>query len=324
MSEERRRAAATACGKVILFGEHAVVYGVAALAAGVSRGARAEVVLAGSGRASVLRLGEREITAGTGVDDLTRAFEALLGADAPAVEITAMSELPPGGGLGSSAALGVAIARAIEALSTRSEAEQRERAFERAMAWERVFHGNPSGIDSYAAAHGGIFRFVRGEGAIPIVPAEDLWLCVGLSGQSASTRAMVEGVARLFERKPAVKQRTLEACASLVRNATLALEAGDLAGIGRLMDLNQMVLAGLFLSTEALEHLCALARQAGALGAKLTGSGGGGSVIALVPPPPPDTAADTPGPVAMAVLSAWKQAGFEGFATCIRRTAASG
>lgn len=321
------RARATACGKVILLGEHAVVYGVPALAAGIERGAWAEAELADPAvGSSSLRLGEVVVPADAAAPDgLPRAFAELLG-DAPALSIAAASDLPPGGGLGSSAALGVAIARVVEALVNEGapEAERERRALERAIAWERVFHGNPSGIDSYAAAHGGAFRFVRGQPAAPLAPVEDLWLCVGLSGAGASTRAMVEGLARHFERKPDVKRRSVEAIEALVRNAELAIEAGDLVGLGKLMDLNHMILAGLFLSTEALEQLCSLARGAGALGAKLTGSGGGGAAIALVPPPAPGAPLGEAGPVAAAVLSAWRGAGFEGFAARIGRDRAPG
>lgn len=124
---------------------------------------------------------------------------------------------------------------------------------------------------------------MRGEPATAVHLADDSWLCVGLSGSGASTRSMVEGLARLFDRKPDLKARTIDAIRALANNAALAIEAGDVEGLGKLMDLNHMVLAGLFLSTEALERLCHLARAAGALGAKLTGSGGGGLVIALVP-----------------------------------------
>jgi mevalonate kinase len=319
-------ARATAGGKVILLGEHAVVYGVPALAAGIDRGARAEVTLRGTrGAPSTLTLGGRTVLADArGEEDLARALAALLDeseglsepdAGAPSFEVVASSDLPPGGGLGSSAAIGVAIGRAVEELLASPAAERGERALRRALAWERVFHGNPSGIDTYAAAHGGTFRFVRGEPARPLHLATDLWLAVGLSGSAASTRAMVEGLARLFQRKPDVQRKSIDAIAALVNNAALAIEAGDLEGLGKLMDLNHMLLAGLFLSTEGLERLCHLARSAGALGAKLTGSGGGGSVIALLPPPEPGRAAPTD--VANAVLAAWKSAGFDGFVTRI-------
>src|SRR5206468_8905936 len=114
---------------------------------------------------------------------------------------------------------------------------------------------------------------------------------------------------RFRERNPEVFGQTLEAVVSLVQNAQLALEAGDIEALGKLMDLNQMLLAGLFLSTSNIEALCSLARDAGALGSKLTGAGGGGSVIAL-------TAGEAE---AARVLDAWKGAGYSGFFTWIRR-----
>jgi mevalonate kinase len=88
----------------------------------------------------------------------------------------------------------------------------------------------------------------------------------------------------------------------LVENAALCIEAGDLYGLGKLMDLNQALLAGLFLSTTEIETACAVAREAGALGAKLTGSGGGGAVVALVRSGERER-----------VLEAWRTQGIRGF-----------
>jgi mevalonate kinase len=118
---------------------------------------------------------------------------------------------------------------------------------------------------------------------------------------------MVDSVARLRERRPEIVDKTFEGIRSLVSNARLAIEAGDRFALGRLMDLNQMLLSGLYVSTPEIERMCALAREAGALGAKLTGAGGGGSVVALVPS----------SAVAEAVLAAWKAEKFDGFATCV-------
>jgi mevalonate kinase len=118
---------------------------------------------------------------------------------------------------------------------------------------------------------------------------------------------MVEAVARLRERKPELVDQTFEAIHVLVKNARLAIEAGDRSALGRLMDLNQMLLGGLFVSTPEIEQMCAVARAAGALGAKLTGAGGGGSVIALV----------ASKSASASVLAAWKGAGFEGFAAVV-------
>jgi mevalonate kinase len=114
---------------------------------------------------------------------------------------------------------------------------------------------------------------------------------------------MVEQVARLRERRTDLVTQTFDGIRSLVGNARLALEANDYVGVGRLMDLNQMLLSGLMLSTEEIEAMCRMAREAGALGAKLTGSGGGGCVVALVQGEPEP------------VLSRWEKAGFRSFSS---------
>jgi mevalonate kinase len=324
-------ATGTASGKVILFGEHAVVYGAPAIAAGIERGARATAIPLLKGP-STLKIGEREITAdASSKEDLGRAFAALLEAHATRlhVAVSAESELPAGGGLGSSAAIGVAIGRAVEVLDPPSDtspeaaAAREARALERAAAWERVLHGNPSGIDATAAAKGGLFSYTRADGASELSLGADLVLCVGSTGQPSSTREMVELVAARRAKHPDLVARSIEAIAAIVKNAALAIEAGDQRAIGELMNMNQLVLSGLFVSTSEIEDLCALARGAGALGAKLTGGGGGGCVIALCPP---SIDADSHHHdqeqeelAAKKILDAWSAAGarYEGFVTRI-------
>jgi mevalonate kinase len=297
-----------ASGKVILLGEHVVVYGAPALAAGIDQGARAEAERLPDGEPSRLRVGASLVPALSDDDrgdDRARAFAALLadGDPLPPLAVAADSDLPPGAGLGSSAAIGVAIARA--ALAAAGRADAGGEVIARATAWERIFHGNPSGVDVTAAAVGGCFRFTKAEGVRLLSPARELTLCVGLTGVSTSTREMVEGLARLRARKPDLVDRSIAGVTALVENAALAIEHGDLSAVGKLMDLNQMILAGLMLSTEAIEDLCAAARAAGALGAKLTGKGGGGSVLALA-----ESEAS-----AAEVLAAWRAAGYQGFVT---------
>ncbi len=272
-----------ATGKVIVLGEHAVVYGAPGLAAGIERGVTARIALATNGEPR-LQLGDREVAPGTD-DDLSRAFAALIAA-APLPDracggfgASVTTEIAPGGGLGCSAAIGVALARALDPIEDGVASEPRPLA--RATAWEGVFHGNPSGIDTAAAFSGGFLRFVRGVGAVPIASPRPLHFAVGYSGSSASTKEMVAGIARIKERRPEQIEKFLEAVTSLVKNAELAIGAGDVEGLGGLLDLNQMLLAGLMLSTEAIETMRHAAKDAGALGAKLTGSVGGGSVIAL-------------------------------------------
>jgi mevalonate kinase len=303
----REETAGRAWGKVILLGEHAVVYGVPALAVGIDRGATAWARPSGSAGACTLEvLGwEVRVTEDDAGHDLGRAFRALLdahrarGGVARGLSVRARADLPPGGGLGCSAALGVSIARAVA-----PEADD-DAASDLAMVWERVFHGSPSGVDAAVASRGGFLLFEKGHPVQTVRPRTGFFLCLGHTGVASSTKTMVDSVARLRERRPEVVGKAFDGIASLVRNARLAVEAGDCVGLGRLMDFNQMLLSGLFVSTEEIERMCGLARDAGALGAKLTGAGGGGSVVALV----------SGAPAADRVLGAWKAEGFWGFST---------
>jgi mevalonate kinase len=294
---------AHACGKVILLGEHAVVYGIPALAVGIDRGARARAFDQHEGPSRLIIGGWNVSVRPDESHDLARAFRAVLELASPMTPCTldVETDLPPGGGLGCSAAMGVAIARAIQPHGSADAVQSL------AMAWEQVFHGNPSGIDAAVAARGGCILFRKGEPIESVRVRGPLQLCIGNSGAASSTKAMVDGLARLRERKRELVDKSFEAIRTLVHNARLAIEAGDRVTLGRLMDLTQMLLGGLFLSTPELEHMCGLARDAGALGAKLTGAGGGGCAVALVPS---RAAAD-------AVLTAWRSQGFEGFATSV-------
>jgi len=302
----------SAYGKVILLGEHAVVYGVPALAVGIDRGVRAIAKPIGHGPSALAMEGwgisvqEDDLSS-----DLAGAFRALLGSvrrDRPRlgahlVEVEA--DLPPGGGLGCSAAMGVAIARALDAQCTDAALQ------ERAMAWERVFHGNPSGVDAAVSARGGCAFFRKGEGLQPLRLRGTLHLCVASTGIASGTKAMVDAVMRLRARTPRHVDETFEAIGGLVHAARPAIESGDWVSLGRLMDRNQMLLGDLLVSTPEIERACRIARDAGACGAKLTGAGGGGSVVALV----------TSSVVAQDVLAAWKAAGFDGFETRVAHSA---
>ena len=294
---------ARANGKVILLGEHAVVYGVPAIAAGIERGVEAHATL-GALEASTLRVGDRSAVAGDD-SDLGQALRALLSElQAPPLALEISLELPAGSGLGASAAMGVASARAV--LRALGRVAEPALVLAAAAAWEGVYHGNPSGIDAAASAHDGCLWFEKGHGMQQVLLARDLPLAIGLAGPPASTKLMVDGVARLRERRPAIVDKALEGIRALVNNARLCLEAGDLPGLGSLMNYNQMLLSGLFVSTEGIERCCALAREAGALGAKLTGAGGGGAVIALC------EGSFEP------ILATWRSAGIECFGSYVR------
>lgn len=277
---------ARAHGKAIVLGEHGVVYGRPALAAALDRGVVATARLSTDGAGPSLHVAPWDVTvtpSATSTRDLDRAFHALLEGyrEPPAVVVEARTELPGGAGLGSSAALSVAVLRAID--ETLGIERTTAEVVACSLAWERVFHGSPSGIDSALAAEGGVLVYRKGEAPTVVHLPRPLRLCVGDTSERSSTRAMVESVARLRERNRPKIELVFDSMAALVRNGHLALEAGDSKALGQLMDLNQALLASLMLSTETVESMCDAARKAGALGAKVTGAGGGGCVIAVAP-----------------------------------------
>jgi len=269
-------------GKVILLGEHAVVHGYPAIAVGIDRGVVAEASPADE---DLLKLSPWDMNVRpdpTG-EPLERAFAVALSGylDRPPIEVRAQIDLPAGAGLGCSAAIGVAVLHAIdEALGLKRSREELAGA---SIDWEKIFHGNPSGIDNTVSAIGGVALFRKGEPLQSLRSNKPLHLVVGYSGQSSSTKEMVASVARQLESDPVRVNQAFEAIGVLVRNAKLALEAGDLVALGQLLDLNHSILSSLMLCTTKLDDMCRAARDAGALGAKMTGGGGGGCMIALAP-----------------------------------------
>ncbi len=173
------------------------------------------------------------------------------------------------------------------------------------MAWERVFHGNPSGVDAAVASRGGCLLFSKGTGIESMRVGAPLTLCIGHSGAGSNTGEMVERVAKQRAARPEAVEKAFEGIHDLVASSRFAVRSGDRRALGRLMDLNQVWLSDLGLSTPAIDRMCKLAREHGAFGSKLTGAGGGGSVVALV----------NGGHGAWQVLHAWRGAGFEGFVT---------
>lgn len=269
----------SACGKVILLGEHAVVYGVPALCGALARGVEVQIV-PGQGRLCVpawdvvtpgaVALRSDPAVAAASIS-LSQAYAAIL-ASLPAgcdgavadVDFVATFSLPTGAGLGSSAALAVALVRAIGlCLSGRlgrglSLAEVDAAAF----AAERVFHGQPSGLDHTVAQHGGFGLFRRGQGLSPIadLPAMSagggLRLCIGHTGRARDTKGRVARVAELYAQDRAGTQARFDRIAALVEEAVAALRRGDLAALGAAMNENQAQLGGLDVSCPEIESMC--------------------------------------------------------------------
>lgn len=265
-----RAAAARASGKVILLGEHVVVHGQPAIVAGLDRGVRVEIVP-----------GCDAVHEDARVAEALRLAARLLGIAPDGLGLKIDGDLPIGMGLGSSAALAVAMLRA---LATAAGLEPGQDALAaHAHEIERLFHGTPSGVDSTAAAYGGLLWFEAGPpprherlrvpGGLPLV--------VVLSRTVHATSHTVGSLRERAAASPEVYRPVFAAVGELVRAARHALEAGERKRLGELMTMNHGLLRACGVSTPELDAIVDAALGAGARGAKLTGAGGGGAVIAL-------------------------------------------
>ena len=262
-------------GKVILLGEHVVVYGRPALATGLPLVVDATVET-GPGPRLVSEMPTDPRTA-----RLVADAAEMMGLDPAQVVVRVRSDIPPGRGLGSSAALSVAVLRALAAAAGRTLDMATTLAQGRVL--EQIFHGTPSGVDPAAAALGTCFRFVRGEPPLvtPIVPAWPIRLVVAYGPRPRSTGEAVGGLRERWQADQVRYERLFDEVAAIVDAGITAFERGDLPGLGAAFDRNQTALEALGVSHREVESLIARARDAGALGAKLTGGGGGGAVIAV-------------------------------------------
>jgi mevalonate kinase len=294
-------------GKIILLGEHAVVYGYPALAAALDRGVTIAPVPTPAGGPLRLDLRAWDVTITAGDDHpVARSLAAIadaLEAGRPTLSLIGDAQIPHGAGLGSSAALAVAVARAL--LTYRKQPIDTATLTHAAGASEALVHGTPSGVDVALAIAGGTGVFRRSTGLARLIGVPALRVLVGSSGAPRSTAAMIERVALATCAK--IDDVRLRELGGLTDAGTQALLAGDAAALGGAMNRAHSLLAELGVSTAQLDALCEAARAAGAHGAKLTGAGGGGSVIAI--------ASRDREP---AVLAAWKQAGVEGFVATVR------
>jgi mevalonate kinase len=277
-------------GKVILLGEHAVVYGYPALAGPLSWGVRAWARPA-SRCALVLPAGVRGANRRRALMAFDRAAAAC---GRPRVKVELDANLPVSMGLGSSAALSVACARVLlESAGKRAEVRDVCRV---ALAMEKTFHGTPSGVDHACSATGRLILYRKRAGAAlgasrVVRSPRPLKVLVTLIGERPSTRDTVAGLRARIQRWPRRYRRVLEEMGQLAREGASAVEAGDLESLGDAMNVNQGLLRALGLSSAGIDAMADRLRALGALGAKLTGAGGdGGAVVGLFPEPEPAVA----------------------------------
>ena len=252
-------------------GEHAVVYGKPALGTHLDRGNEVSLVEVGEGPPTVA-LDQRGFAAF--VSAATHA-----GMDPGRFSVHITSNLPVGQGLGSSAALSVALGRAMLAALGREETD--EEVIELAHVMETVFHGSPSGMDARLALGRGPVIFRKGEAPEEVRVGADIPIVVLTTGTSPSTKVMVRRVGEQYEKNPEKISGLMDDIESLVLEARTFIEKGQLHELGRAMNENHGVLRTLGVSTAELDSLREKALKAGSPGAKLTGGGGGGAVICL-------------------------------------------
>ncbi len=285
---------ATAPGKIILFGEHSVVYGRPAIAVPVlDVFARATLDADANGRGLQIvapDLGRRFALQNAPPDNplaaIVRATLAHLGQPPPDGQLTLTSTIPLGRGLGSGAAIAAAAAGAVAGHFGQTLPPDQLSAL--VFEVEKLYHGTPSGIDNTVIAFAQPVYFIKGKPIQRLRVARPFTVVIGDTGVPASTRKVVGDLRRRRDAAPQKYEGYFDEIAVIARHAKLLIEqeVAPVAALGKLMNENHEILATLGVSSPELERLVTAARNAGAWGAKLSGAGWGGNMIALAPPEP--------------------------------------
>jgi mevalonate kinase len=280
----------SAPGKIILFGEHAVVYGRPALAVPVTQ-VQATVTVSESTHAGI-RIEAPDIGLSCDLSSLlpdhplgsaiNSVFSALDISHPPDCTIHIHSTIPVAAGLGSGAAVSVAILRALSAFLGAPLSDERVNSL--AFEAEKLHHGTPSGIDNSVVTYARPVFFIKGRPIRTFRVGAAFTLVIGDTGLPAPTRESVAAVRSLWEAEPARWKKVFDQVGGIVRYARRAIERGDTGKLGALMDANHALLQELTVSSPELDLLVETARRSGALGAKLSGGGRGGNMIALASP----------------------------------------
>ncbi len=281
----------SAPGKIILCGEHSVVYGYPAIAVPVSdlrARARVEPAPPGSGlqieapdlhQSLHLRLAAED----NPLAHTARLVLAHLGHAEPDAVLTVESDLPIASGMGSGAAITAAAARALAAAL--GEELLTETVSQITYEVEKIHHGTPSGIDNTVIAWERPVYFAKGRCPETFRIAAPFDVLIAHSGITSSTRGAVDEVRHRWHATPAYYEMIFTCIGAIAHAARAAVEQGALQALGTLLNENHELLAKMGVSICKLDGLVYAARSRGALGAKLTGAGQGGNVIALVNEP---------------------------------------
>lgn len=277
----------SAPGKIILFGEHAVVYGRPALAVPVTQ-VHADVEIAASSRPGIwidapgidLRSDLNTLPSDHPIAAVIHNFLFLARLSPfPSLEINITSTIPVASGLGSGAAVTVALVRALSSHLGHSMTDEEVNAF--AFEIEKLHHGTPSGIDNTVVTYARPVYFVKGQPIETFSVGKPFTIVIGDTGLSAPTRESVADVRKLWEANGERWENVFDKIGEIAKQAKQAIESGKWKELGGLMDWNHALLQEMTVSSPGLDGLVSAARRAGALGAKLSGGGRGGNMIAL-------------------------------------------
>jgi len=276
-------------GKAILFNEHFVVYGIPSIVSAIGNCTVAKVDA--YDKPGFQLADKRPATPKYKEDKLAQQKESFglmfkkMGLDLSkkGVSITLEGNLYAASGIGASAASCVAVARALAEYfdMNLSDEEINDVAYE----GEKGYHGSPSGVDNTASTYGGLIWFQKGEKNVidRISLANPVEIVIGNTGKVTDTKAAVEGVKQRKEKNPKKYEEVFDRAENIAYLAKRAIHDGSLQDVGKLMNENHKLLQQIEVSSRELDFLVNVAREAGALGAKLTGGGLGGNMLALTP-----------------------------------------
>jgi mevalonate kinase len=281
---------ASAPGKIILFGEHAVVYGRPALAVPVTQ-VHADIEVSDSSRPGIwidtpdinIHAELNTLPSDHPIASVIHNFLFLSRVSPfPNLEIKITSTIPVASGLGSGAAVTVALVRALSSHLNHSMTDEEINAF--AYEIEKLHHGTPSGIDNTVVTYAKPIYFIKGQPIETFKVGQPFTIVIGDTGISAPTKESVADVRRLWMNDKSRWESMFDKIGEISFTARRAIEAGRSEILGELMNENHILLQKLTVSSPELDRFVEAARNAGAIGAKLSGGGRGGNMIALVEP----------------------------------------
>lgn len=280
----------TAPGKIILFGEHSVVYGYPAIAVPVTE-VKAQVIIRAAPRspAGEIFVDAPDINLRSSFTDLPNdhsiaaiiqlVLSALSISNPPACNIRITSSIPIAAGLGSGTAVSVALTRALSAFMGRPLTDEQVSVL--AYEVDRIHHGNPSGIDNTVITYAKPVYFIRDEPIQIFNVSVPFSILIADSGIPSPTSSTVKDLYKRWEADQHGYNCIFSSVEETVKSARTAIEAGKHDKLGLLMTRNHDLLKDLDVSSPELDHLVKAALAGGALGAKMSGGGRGGNMIVL-------------------------------------------